>query len=200
MTLATVPDLVLRSVSADWNYARWQQLPDDGNRYEVIDGVLYRTTAPSFFHQWIIKRLERYLGIPAEDRGLAFTVPAPVGVLMPQCDLVQPDYVVVLAERAAIIHDRRIFGVPDLIIEVLSPSNAAHDTEVKRKAYAQASVPEYAIIDPEQRTLRAFQLAETGRYGVARSFAATELVRFACLPTITFRVGDLFTGAPDTTL
>ncbi|MFP4441126.1 MAG: Uma2 family endonuclease [Chloroflexaceae bacterium] len=200
MTLATVPDLVLRSVSADWDYARWQQLPDDGNRYEVIDGMLYKTTAPSFFHQWIIKRLERYLGIPAEDRGPAFTVPAPVGVLMPRCDPVQPDYVVVLAERAAIIHDRRVFGVPDLIIEVLSPSNAANDTEVKRNAYAHAGVPEYAIVDLEQRILHTFQLTEPGQYGVARSFAATELITFACLPTIAFRVGDLFMGAPDTTL
>ena len=45
------PELVTRSLDATWNYARWSQLPDDGNRYEVINGVLYMTTAPSFFHQ-----------------------------------------------------------------------------------------------------------------------------------------------------
>ena len=55
-----------------WTYADWEELPDDGNRYEIIDGVLYMTTAPSFFHQWIVNRLERHITIPAEDQGLAF--------------------------------------------------------------------------------------------------------------------------------
>jgi hypothetical protein len=48
---AAPPELVTRSLDASWNYARWLRLPDDGNRYEVIDGVLYMSTAPSFFHQ-----------------------------------------------------------------------------------------------------------------------------------------------------
>ena len=64
---------------------------------------------------WIVKRLERYLGTPAEDQGLAFGFPGPVGVLMPGSDPVQPDYVVVLATNAAILRERWIIGVPDLI-------------------------------------------------------------------------------------
>src|SRR6478672_1540958 len=56
MAVSTMlPELVLRSPEADWDRARWETLPDDGNRYEVIDGVLYMTTAPSNFHQWIIR-------------------------------------------------------------------------------------------------------------------------------------------------
>src|SRR5262245_25725719 len=94
MTLAT-PELVLRSLDATWTYARWEALPDDGNRYEVIAGVLYMTTAPSFFHQWIVQRLIRLVGFPAEDQGLAYFVSAPVGVLMPGCDPVQPDFLLV---------------------------------------------------------------------------------------------------------
>src|SRR4051794_808899 len=47
--IADLPELMLRSADATWDRARWEQLPDDGNRYEVIDGVLYMTTAPSFF-------------------------------------------------------------------------------------------------------------------------------------------------------
>jgi Uma2 family endonuclease len=61
-----------------WTYADWETLPDDGNRYEVIDGVLYMTTAPSTFHQWIVKRLERYIGIPLEDQGLGVGFPVVV--------------------------------------------------------------------------------------------------------------------------
>ena len=68
----------MRSLDAAWNYERWEKLPDDGNRYEVIDGVLYMTTAPSNFHQWIIQQLIRYVGIPATDTGLAFFAFAPI--------------------------------------------------------------------------------------------------------------------------
>src|ERR671933_383366 len=125
-----------------WTYADWEGLPDDGNRYEIIDGVLYMTTAPSSFHQWIVKRLERYIGIPAEDQDLAYTFPAPIGLLMPGCDPVQPDYIVILKSNAAIIADRRIRGVPNIIIEVQSPGNSAYDERVKLVAYAMAGVPE----------------------------------------------------------
>lgn len=183
-----------------WTYSDWEALPDDGNRYEIIDGVLYMTTAPSSFHQWVIKRLERYIGIPAEDQGLAFTFSAPIGVLMPNCDPVQPDYLVVLKANAVIIHDRRIRGVPDLIVEVLSPGNAAYDERVKLLAYGNAGVPEYAIVDPRQRTLSLYQRDQLGRWMLPRVAGEREAVTFACLPTLSFTVGDLFAGAPDTTV
>jgi len=80
----------------DWTRSDWETLPEDGNRYEIIEGVLYMSTAPSFFHQWITKRLYRLVGIPAEDQGLALCIWAPIGVFMPGCDPVQPDFVVVL--------------------------------------------------------------------------------------------------------
>src|SRR3712207_9443149 len=75
------PELVLRSLDTTWCYARWEQLPDDGNRYEVIDGVLYMTTAPSNFHRWIVRRLDRVVGIPLEDLGVAYVFTVPIGVL-----------------------------------------------------------------------------------------------------------------------
>lgn len=55
-TIQAYPDLLLRSTDNTWNRARWEQLPDDGKRYEVIDGVLYVSTAPSPFHQWIVRQ------------------------------------------------------------------------------------------------------------------------------------------------
>lgn len=183
-----------------WTYADWEALPEDDNRYEVIDGVLYMTTAPSFFHQWIVRRLDRYVGIPAEDQGLAFAAMAPVGLIMPGCDPVQPDYVVVLASRAGIIHDRRIMGVPDLIVEVLSPGSIAYDERVKLPVYAFAGVPEYAIVDPRGRTLSHYRLEPPGRYAAPRIAAAGETITFDCLPTLPIPIAELFTGAPDTTL
>lgn len=183
-----------------WTHAHWEGLDHEDARYEVIDGLLYVTTAPSFFHQWIVQNLAIHLGGPAMAQGLAFAVPSPVGVIMPGCDPVQPDYVVVLAARASIIRDRRIRGVPDLLIEVLSPGNSPYDEQIKHDAYARASLPEYAIIDPGARTLRHYRLEQPGVYAAPRVYGEADEVRFACLPTIAVPVGKLFAGAPDTTL
>lgn len=200
MTIAET-ELVLRSLDTTWNYARWERLPDDGNRYEVIDGALYMTTSPSNFHQWINSRLLRFVGHPAEDMDLAYAFTAPIGVLMPSCDPVQPDFLLVRQDNAAIIHDRRIRGAPDLIAEVLSPTNPEQDTDTKRGAYARAGVPEYWIMRPATRdVLVCWQPdAALGDYAQVRLVAAdAELVS----PTLPLRVmvTDLFAGAPDTTL
>jgi Uma2 family endonuclease len=183
-----------------WTHDDWEALPNDGNRYEIIDGVLYMTTAPSNFHQWIVFSLVRYIGIPATEQGLAYASTAPIGVLMPNCDPVQPDFVIVLQEHAGIIRDRRIWGVPDLIVEVLSPSNAAYDQRIKLTAYAAAGLPEYAIVDPQTRTLTHYRLEPPGRYAIAAEAGAGATVTFDCLPSIRLAVAALFAGAPDTTL
>ncbi len=201
MTTAT-PTLVLRSLDRGWNYARWErELPDDGNRYEVIDGVLYMTTSPSNFHQWIISRFLRYIGHPAEDAGLAYAFIAPIGVLMPGCDPVQPDFLLVRQDRASIIHDRRIYGVPDLIAEILSPSNPEQDTDIKRGVYARAGVPEYWIVRPATRdVLVCWQPdAALGDYAQVRLVTADAQLASPTLP-LRVAVADLFAGAPDTTL
>lgn len=183
-----------------WTYRHWEALPDDGNRYEIIDGVVYVTTAPSSFHQWIVQQLVEYIGIPAKKQGLAFGFPSPIGVLMPGCDPVQPDYVVVLATRRAIIRERRIMDVPDLIVEILSPNNAAYDQEVKLEAYAAAGVPEYVIVDPRTRSLSHYRLAEPERYEPPQVIETIGTLVLDCLPTLSIPVAELFAGAPDTTL
>ena len=158
------------------------------------------TTAPSNFHQWVIRRLERLIGIPAEDQGLAICFPAPIGVLMPGCDPVQPDYVVVRQANAGIIRGGRIRGVPNLLIEVLSLGSVAYDQGVKLEAYARAGVPEYAIIDPAARTLSYYRLVSEDQCGEPQVYGEGETVTFDCLPSISVPVAQLFAGAPDTTL
>ncbi len=183
-----------------WTYTEWEALPDDGNRYEIMNGTLFMTTAPSNFHQWIVMSLVQYIGLPAKEQELAFTFVAPIGVIMPGCDPVQPDFVVILKANAAIIRDGRIRGVPDLIIEVLSPGNRAYDERVKLAAYAAAGVPEYAIVDPQYRNVSRYRLRAPGRYDGPFVADEPQHVTFDCLPTIAVPVADLFAGAPDTTL
>src|SRR5579864_7044383 len=88
-----------------WTHADWEKLPADGNRYEVIDGVLYMSTSPSFFHQWIVMRAYDELKAQVGDTGLAVICISPVGVFMPGCDPVQPDVVVVAIGDRGFIRD-----------------------------------------------------------------------------------------------
>jgi Uma2 family endonuclease len=197
----TLPELTTRSLDATWNYTRWSQLPDDGNRYEVIDGVLYMTTAPSYFHQWIIRQICLLLIDQLDRAGVGFTAWAPIGLLMPGCDPVQPDIVVVRMEDRGMIYDRRINGVPALIVEVLSPSNAEKDTEIKRAAYARAGLPEYWIARPTTRDVLVLSQPDpsSGLYLQTTTVAPdSELAS----PTLPFRaaIAAFFAGSPDETV
>jgi Uma2 family endonuclease len=200
--MAVLPfDLAMRSQDATWDRARWEKLPNDGNRYEVIDGVLYMSTSPSLFHQWIIGQAVRLLKREVDDRGLGFTFFAPVGVFMPGCDPVQPDIVVVGMQDRGILHDSHVNGVPTILAEVLSPSNPQYDLDIKRKAYAKAGAPEYWIFRPATRDVMACSKPDAmlGDYGHTDIVPADgELVSV----TLPFRaaVTDFFAGAPDTTL
>lgn len=199
-TMLIEPDLVTRSIGANWNYARWSQLPDDGNRYEVIDGVLYVTTAPSFFHQWIIRQIVLALVKQLDDNGVGITTWAPISVLMPGCDPVQPDILVVRREDLNIIHDRGVHGVPALIVEVLSPSNPAQDLVVKRGAYARAGLPEYWIVRPLERNVLVLSAPDPAVGDYRQETRVTpdgELIS----PTLPFHapIAAFFAGAPDET-
>jgi hypothetical protein len=108
--------------------------------------------------------------------------------------------VVVLQANAAMIHDRRIHGVPDLIVEVLSAGNRHYDEQIKLHAYATAGLLEYAIVDPSARTLKHYRLQQMGQYAAPHIASETQTVAFDCLPDIVLPVGELFTGSPDTTL
>jgi Uma2 family endonuclease len=201
MATDTHAELVLRSLNASWNYARWEQLPNDGHRYEVIDGVLYQTTAPSSFHQWIVQQLFLELHAQINRPGIGVTFVAPIGVLMPGCDPVQPDLVVVRAEDTPIIAERRIRGVPALLVEVLSPASVEADTEIKRKAYARAGVPEYWIVRPAQRDVLCYSQPDSILHDythVERAAPDAQLVAATLPAQITVAV--LFAGAPDISL
>ncbi len=195
-----LPELALRSQDAGWNRERWERLPEDGNRYEVIDGILYMTTAPSAFHQWIIRQIVRILFVQIDDAGIGITLWSPLGLFMPECDPVQPDIIVIRTENLHIIHDRRITGIPALLVEVLSPSNPTQDTETKRKAYARAGVPEYWIVRPASRDL----LLCTRPDAALGDYASSDLITpdgTLVSPMLPVRtpIARFFADAPDTT-
>jgi Uma2 family endonuclease len=192
--------LVKGPPQGQWTFTDWEQLPDDDNVYEIINGVLYVSTAPRYFHQFINFNLTRLVGVPAFEQHLAHAAYAPIGLIMPGCDPVQPDFLLVKWERADIIHDGRVYGVPDLIVEILSPGTRNYDETVKLQAYAEAGVPEVALVDPASRELFSYRLDVPGKYRPVQVFGEADTAHFSCVPTLQFLVRDLFAGAPDTTL
>lgn len=193
----TAIEFQLRSPDATWCYDKWEQLPDDGNRYEVIDGVLVMSTAPGASHQRSVGRIFQHVGLPLEAREIALAYMAPIGVIMPGADPVQPDFLLIRTARLSIIaEDGRIRGVPDLIAEVLSPNNPELDTVTKRAAYARAGVPEYWIVRPASRDVLVCSQpdAALSDYVNVRLFAAGSEITSPTLP-IQVAVSDLFEPA-----
>ena len=149
--------------------------PDDGNRYEVIDGELYVTPAPSWQHQHGLSKLHVLLGRHVYPLGLGRIVQAPLGVVLDEETAVQPDLVYVSRECASIIAERGIEGATDLIVEVLSPSTQARDRGIKMQSYAAGGIPHYWILDTAHRRLEAYRLGPSGSesvgvYGTGSTF------------------------------
>jgi Uma2 family endonuclease len=156
-------------------YADYARLPTgDGKRYEVLDGELYVTPAPSPLHQRLSKRLQRRLEDHFEGRGLAEIFNAPIDLILAPYDIVEPDLVVVA--NPAQIAERGIEGVPLLVAEVLSPSTRAQDRGIKRERHARLGVPHYWIVDPDAETLECWRL-EGDAYRLAAQGTVPEVVR-----------------------
>jgi Uma2 family endonuclease len=140
-----------------WTYQDLFSLPDDGKRYEIIEGELYEMPSPTSLHATVIMNLlGLLLQTVARLDGKLFT--ASLDVFVPGGDPVQPDIMVILPGGAARLVRRGVEGPPDLVVEVLSPSNRGHDLLTKRALYGRAGVREYWIVDPEARTFEILTL------------------------------------------
>jgi Uma2 family endonuclease len=144
-------------------YEDYCLIPDDGRRHEIIDGVHYVNAAPSTYHQHVSKRLQYQLYTKIELAGHGVMYNAPVDVHLTKHDVVQPDLVVILNAKKFIITPTKVKGVPDLLVEILSPSSIDHDRERKRNLYESCGIPEYWIVDPFDHKLEQLVLRD-GRY------------------------------------
>lgn len=144
-----------------WTYDDLRQMPEDGTRYEIIEGELIVMPSPVVVHQRIVGRLHLAFHAQIQARGLGEVFMAPLDVVMAPTRVVQPDLIVVKPEHREILRDH-IYGVPDLLVEVLSPSNQKHDRVTKRRLYARDRLPEYWIVDPDAQTVEVLELVEGG--------------------------------------
>jgi Uma2 family endonuclease len=142
--------------------AELDRMPDDGRRYELLDGVLVVSPRPTTVHQVVAGRLYGVLsGACPED---LCVVPEPAVELGPQTEF-DPDLVVVRLDQ---IGGAKFTEPPLLVVEIRSPTTALVDLNVKKAAYERFGVPSYWIVnpDPTQPELTVFELHE-GRYALA---------------------------------
>ena len=144
--------MALTKPGGTWSYADLAALPDERARYEIIDGELFEMPSPTLAHARAVMALIRLL-LPLLDRlgGTLFT--APLEVFFAGADPAQADLVALLPGSRARPVRRGVEGPPDLLIEVLSPSNRTHYQVRKRELYARGGMRESWIVDPEQRVI-----------------------------------------------
>jgi Uma2 family endonuclease len=176
----------------EWTYADWCKLPDDGYRYEVITGVLYVSPPPAIRHQRISIALVGHLLDFLKLQPLGEVLTAPVGVRLPHQSVpVQPDIVFVRTERLGIVGEAYVEGAPDLLVEILSPSNWLYDRREKMQAYQEAGVAEYWIVDPCALTIEVYVL-EQGTYVLMGQYRIGEVAHSQVLPGLEVSVETIF--------
>lgn len=186
------------TITRRWTVADLEGLPDDGNRYEIIDGELHVTSAPHVWHQLVVGNVSTALNVWSDQTGHGVTIPGP-GIIFSPTDVVIPDVVWVRRDRfpGLLGEDGRLHGAPDLAVEVLSPgtANVERDRVTKRQHYGCWGVREYWIIDRFARTIEIYRLAEDGLQPVATLGASDELSS-PLLPGFLLRAGDCFANLP----
>lgn len=180
------------------DYLRW----DDNKRYELYNGIVYEMLpAPSRRHQEVSANLlfqfKRFLhGKPCK------VYHAPFDVRLPKSEreiadneiytVVQPDIVVVCDLQK--LDERGCIGAPDLIVEILSPSNSKNDIDDKFTLYEEAGVREYWIVHPLEETLLIYHLNEHGKYVYQNIYSNMSQVTVGIFENIIIDLQDIFQG------
>lgn len=140
---------------AKLRYADLANTPDDGKRYELLDGVLVVTPSPTLVHQRVSRRLVRRLEDFFVPAGLAEVFAAPTDVLLSDHDVLVPDIVVVTSQTPTSV--AAIEGPPLLVVEILSPSSVRFDRGAKSRRYAAFDVPHYWVVDPDAQVIECYR-------------------------------------------
>lgn len=173
-------------------------MPDDGKRYEIIEGELYVSRQPGFEHQYTCGQLFRFLQEWNEENGTGVAIIAP-GVIFADDDDVAPDVVWVSRERLADAVDKagHLRKAPELIVEVLSPgkANERRDRQAKLKLYSRRDVKEYWIVDWMQRLVEVYR-REQDALKLKATLHEEDAIESPLLPGFSCQVAKLFFTPP----
>lgn len=167
-----------------------QMLPE-GTLCELIDGEVYMTPSPNLRHQVLVRRLSQAFLAGIRDRSEILF--APIDVVLAPDTTVQPDLVLVLESNRSMLQDV-VRGVPDLVVEVLSPSTARRDRGLKMEAYARHGAGECWMVSDEAQTVEVYRLDRSaGAYRLVEACRRGGRATTPLLPALSLDVTALFT-------
>ncbi|MDX2010601.1 MAG: Uma2 family endonuclease [Myxococcaceae bacterium] len=172
-------------------YEDYALLPQDGRRWELVEGDFVVSPVPFTTHQAVVFELSGQFREQLRNRKLARVLPSPLDVILDRTNTVQLDLVVVKLARKGIITRRGVDGVPDLVVEVVSPHNPAQDLVLKRHLYERFAVPEYWLVDPDERSVQVLSLEEES-YVEAVSLRVKGVVRSPLFCSLRVSLEELF--------
>ncbi len=161
-------------------------MPDDGKRYELLEGDLLVSPSPKTRHQKVVGNVFALLrGLQESGKGEVYV--APLDVVFDRHNVLEPDVLFVRTERLSVITDKNVGGPPDLVVEVLSESTREVDLGRKLRTYSRFGVPEYWVVDPDANTVQIFQ-RENGALTDKGMLVATDEI---ALLGVTFKVSEI---------
>lgn len=140
--------------------------PEDGNQHEIINGRHYMNASPIPRHQTVSRLIQFQLMGQIEVAGHGQVFNAPINVQFDDFNVVEPDLVIVMNINR-IVTETKIKGVPNLVVEILSPSTRKRDQTLKKELYEHYGVPEFWIVDADEQSVKRYQLGDDQQYGVA---------------------------------
>ncbi len=185
-------DVMVTIVAPKLTYEDLRRMPEDGKRYELIDGEVYMTPSPNTKHQAVVGNLHVALRQFVAQRNLGKVFLAPFDVVFGERTAVQPDLLFIRKERLSILTDLNVQGAPDLVIEVLSPGTASFDRETKLQVYARAGVPELWYVDPRSDTVEILNLGSDRRYALTAMLSGDAPVLSKALPELLLTLREVF--------
>src|SRR4030067_622746 len=174
-----------------YTYQDYLELPDDRNRYEILEGELVMTPSPITVHQRVSRKIEVQLDHFVEENKLGEVFNAPCDTILSEDNIVQPDLLFIANENKKIITEKNSQGAPDLLIEILSPTTAYHDLIEKKGIYQNFGVKEYWIVDPKRRWIEVYVLQE-GRYQLFQRTEKSETVQSKIIEGLEIPLARIF--------
>ncbi len=167
-------------------------LPVTNLPHELINGELRMPAAPNRRHQEILANIHETLRNHVRSRGLGRVLLAPVDVVLDRNRplVLQPDILFVSRQRSGILGDK-VYGAPDIIVEIFSPAGELFDRTEKAAFYAQSGVREYWLVDPASETIEVRRLEPSGQE-VLGVYRRGDTVRSKVLPELLLQVDTAF--------
>jgi Uma2 family endonuclease len=172
-------------------YEDYVELPDDGRRYEILDGELEVSPAPAPLHQRVSQSLSLALGNHVRERRLGRIYCAPIDVILAPTTVVQPDLIFVSTARESMVTRRAVEGPPELAVEILSPWSVRRDRVAKAALYARFGIGHYWLLDPEERVLEAYEAAGE-EYRLVATHGVTGTMRTSLFPELEIDLSALW--------